>query len=58
MFYISAVTQKVHTDAECSVTRRNHARNLATSATATELREAGYQGCKRCDADKALAEGE
>lgn len=52
--YISAITQKVHTSQRCSVTRRNHALNLETSATASELAAKGYVGCKRCGADGEL----
>lgn len=52
--YISAITQKIHTTPTCSVTRRNHARNLETSTPAAELAERGYAGCKRCDADTVL----
>ena len=54
MYYISAITQIVHTTQTCSVTRRNHAVNLATTSTAAELAETGYAGCKRCDADRDL----
>lgn len=56
-FYISAVTQKVHLSATCSMTRRNLARNLATPSTAADLAARGYTGCKRCGADAALAKG-
>jgi methylphosphotriester-DNA--protein-cysteine methyltransferase len=52
--FISAITQKVHRSATCSMTRRNLAQNLATTATAAELAEAGYVGCKRCTADLIL----
>ena len=50
MLYISAITQKIHTTRECSVTRRNHAVNLETSTSAKELADMGYVGCKRCGA--------
>lgn len=50
MFYISAITQKIHTTRECSVTRKNHAVNLWTETSAKELASLGYVGCKRCDA--------
>lgn len=53
-YYLSAVTQKVHTSATCSMTRRNLARNLATTSTAAGLAAAGYVGCKRCGADREL----
>jgi len=50
MLYISAITQKIHTTRECSVTRKNHAVNLRTETSAKELADMGYVGCKRCDA--------
>ncbi len=53
-FYVSALTQKVHTDKHCSVTRRNHALNLETPWDAQKLAEHGYIGCKRCGAYEAL----
>lgn len=53
-YFISAVTQVVHNAKRCSVTRRNHAVNLETGATAAELAAAGYKGCKRCGADREL----
>lgn len=52
--FISALTQKVHLTRDCSVTRRNHAVNLSTSSSASELAQIGYVGCKRCGAYDVL----
>lgn len=46
--FISAVTQKIHASRTCSMTRRNLAYNLETSATELELRALGYSFCKKC----------
>jgi methylphosphotriester-DNA--protein-cysteine methyltransferase len=55
MLYISSQSQMIHTTATCSVTRRNLASNLETRTPARELAKS-YRGCKRCDADRVLAE--
>jgi hypothetical protein len=57
--FISAVTQVIHTSAGCSVTRRNHALNLALGvgpgSTPAALAARAYVGCKRCGAHEILA---
>ena len=56
MLYISSQSQMIHTTPTCSMTRRNLTRNLETSTPASELAAMGYRGCKRCDADRELAQ--
>jgi methylphosphotriester-DNA--protein-cysteine methyltransferase len=46
----------IHTTKTCSVTRRNLTVNLWTETPASELADLGYRGCKRCGADRELAQ--
>jgi hypothetical protein len=56
MLYISSQSQMIHTTKTCSVTRRNLTVNLWTETPASELADLGYRGCKRCGADRELAQ--